>query len=107
MRRRWNQRKKGQGMAVHIIIRRPVPESDFGIDFFYLRLETTCALPVVRGQFQAEARVRATHIVAPSPELHVLCDLYLAGYPQRGAQKAQQRTMPLLERSKVRTVHDI
>jgi len=31
-------------------LRRLVPESDFGTDFFCLRLETTCFLPVVRGR---------------------------------------------------------
>lgn len=108
MGQRWRQRKKGQGMAVHVIIRRWVPESDFGTDLFRLPPETTCALPVVRGRVSAQARNRATLFIAPSPVLDLLPSsvLFLEGYPQRGAQEAYEENV-VRHRSQAGRVHDI
>ena len=59
-------------MAVHVILRRWVPGSDFGTDFFRISLETTCDLPMVRGQVSAQAGSRATLFIGPSPVLAFL-----------------------------------
>ena len=79
-------------MAIHVIITRWVPGSDFGTDFFRFPLETTCDLPMVRGQISAQARIRATLLIGPSPVLDLLPSsvLFLEGYPQRGAQEAHE-----------------
>jgi hypothetical protein len=107
---RWHLRKKGQGMTIHVIIRRWVPESDFaiGTDFFRLPPEATCDLPMVRGRVSTQARVRATLLIETSPMLDLLPSsiLFLEGFPQRGAQEAHEEKV-MRHRSQAGRVHDI
>ena len=104
----WHQHKNCQGMTIHVIITRLVPESDFGTDFFRFPPPTNLDLLAVRGQVSAQARIRATLLIAPSPVLDLLPSsiLFLEGYPQRGAQGAHEEKV-VRHRSQPGRVHDI